>query len=81
MELTLATLMAPSADEPDGLYGSPREPGRFGRRSELPTRFLLRPQAKFHDGSRITAQDVAFSLGSFEGEGPPDHPPAQRATW
>jgi microcin C transport system substrate-binding protein len=37
----------------------------------LTYRFLLRPQAKFHDGSRITAQDVAFSLGVLKDKGHP----------
>jgi microcin C transport system substrate-binding protein len=70
MELTFATLMAAAADEPDGLYG-------FAARAVIISadgliyRFLLRPQATFHDGSRITAQDVAFSLAVLKEKGHP----------
>ena len=39
----------------------------------LTYRFPLRPEARFHDGSRLTAHDVAFSLTIAEGEGPSDH--------
>ena len=39
----------------------------------LTYRFLLRPEARFHDGTPLTAQDVAFSLDDAEGEGPSDH--------
>jgi ABC-type transport system substrate-binding protein len=36
----------------------------------------MRPEAKFHDGSRMTAHDVAFTLNLLKEEGPPDHRPA-----
>src|SRR5262249_56059930 len=38
-------------------------------------RFLLRPGIKFHDGSPITAHDVAFSLKILKDKG---HPIAQQ---
>ena len=39
----------------------------------------MRPEARFHDGSKLTAQDVAFSLDDPEGEGPSaDHPATAR---
>jgi microcin C transport system substrate-binding protein len=70
MELTFATLMAPAADEPDGLYGLAAR-AVIVSADGLTYRFLLRPQAKFHDGSRITAEDVAFSLGLLKEKGHP----------
>ena len=39
----------------------------------LTYRFPLRPEARFHDGTPLTAHDVAFSLKIAEGEGPSDH--------
>jgi microcin C transport system substrate-binding protein len=70
LELTFATLMAGAADEPDGLYGLAARAVIISA-DGLTYRFLLRPQAKFHDGSRITAQDVAFSLGLLKEKGHP----------
>ena len=43
---------------------------------KLTYRFLLRPEARFHDGSRLTAKDVAFSLKILKTKGHPDLPPA-----
>jgi len=70
MELTFATLMAGASDEPDGLYGLAARAVVISP-DGLTYRFLLRPEAKFHDGSRITAQDVAFSLGLLKEKGHP----------
>jgi microcin C transport system substrate-binding protein len=70
MELTFASLMARAADEPDAMYGFA---ARAVRVSEDGTqyRFLLRPEARFHDGSRLTAHDVAFSLMTLKEKGHP----------
>jgi microcin C transport system substrate-binding protein len=70
MELTFATLMASAADEPDGLYGLAARAVRIAP-DGLTYRFLLRPEAKFHDGTRLTAQDVAFSLTTLKQKGHP----------
>ncbi len=70
MELTFANLMASSADEPDALYGLAARAVRISA-DGLTYRFLLRPEAKFHDGTRITAQDVAFSLTTLKQKGHP----------
>ena len=43
----------------------------------LTYRFLLRPEAKFHDGTPITAHDVAFSLTTLKQKG---HPIIQQLT-
>src|SRR5262249_1674810 len=34
-------------------------------------RFLLRPEARFHDGTKLTAADVAFSLTTLKEKGHP----------
>jgi microcin C transport system substrate-binding protein len=76
MELTFAALMASAADEPDGLYGLAARAVRVSA-DGLTYRFQLRPEAKFHDGTRITAQDVAFSLTTLKQKG---HPIIQQLT-
>ena len=70
MELTFATLMASAEDEPDGMYGLAARAVVIAD-DGLTYRFLLRKEAKFHDGSPITAQDVAFSLGILKQKGHP----------
>jgi microcin C transport system substrate-binding protein len=70
MGMTFATLMARAGDEPDAMYG-------FAARSVtispdgLTYRFTLRPEARFHDGSRLTAGDAAFSLNILKSSGHP----------
>ena len=70
MQLTFATLMASAADEPDSLYGLAARAVRISA-DGLTYRFLLRPQARFHDGTRLTAHDVAFSLATLKDKGHP----------
>jgi microcin C transport system substrate-binding protein len=70
MELTFATLMAGGGDEPDSLYGLAARAVRVAP-DGLTYRFLLRPQAKFHDGSKLTAHDVVFSLKILKDKGHP----------
>ena len=70
MELTFATLMVRSGDEPDAMYGLAAEKVRRSA-DGLTYEFLIRPQAKFHDGSPLTAHDVAFSLNILKEKGHP----------
>lgn len=70
MELTFATLMEGGGDEPDALYGYAAESVQVSD-DELSFRFRLRPGITFHDGSPITAQDVAFSLTTLQEKGHP----------
>ncbi len=70
MEMTFATLMARSGDEPDAMYGFAAQSVRISD-DGLTYRFRLRPQARFHDGSKITAQDVAFTLATLKEKGHP----------
>ncbi len=70
MELTFATLMKGAADEPDSMYGLA---ARAVQISEDGTayRYFIRPEARFHDGSRLTAHDAAFSLNILKEQGHP----------
>jgi microcin C transport system substrate-binding protein len=70
MNLTFDSLMAGSGDEPDALYGLVAQ---SVSRSEdgLTYRFRLRPEARFHDGSRVLASDVAFSINILKEQGHP----------
>src|SRR5438093_2581609 len=74
MELTFASLMVRAADEPDALYGLAARAVRISP-DGLTYRFLMRPGIKFHDGSPLTAHDVAFSLKILKDKG---HPIAQQ---
>jgi microcin C transport system substrate-binding protein len=70
LELTFATLMARSGDEPDAMYGLAAE--KVQRSADgLTYQFVIRPEAKFHDGSALTAHDVAFSLNTLKDKGHP----------
>ena len=70
MELTFATLMKRAGDEPDAMYGLAARAVRISS-DGLTYRFLMRPEAKFHDGSRMTAHDVAWSLNLLKEKGHP----------
>lgn len=64
------SLMEPAMDEPDSYYGL------IARSAELaPDRsavaFEMRPEARFHDGTPITADDVVFSLNALVAHGHP----------
>jgi microcin C transport system substrate-binding protein len=74
MELTFASLMARATDEPDAVYGLAARAVRISP-DELTYRFLMRPGITFHDGSLLTAHDVAFSLKVLKDKG---HPIAQQ---
>jgi microcin C transport system substrate-binding protein len=74
MELTFASMMVRAEDEPDAMYGLAAHGVRVAA-DGLTYTFLIRPEAKFHDGSRITAHDVVFSLATMKEKG---HPIAQQ---
>jgi microcin C transport system substrate-binding protein len=74
MQLTFATLMARAEDEPDAMYGLASHAVQISP-DRLTYRFLIRPEAKFHDGSKLTAHDVEFSLKILKEKG---HPIAQQ---
>ncbi|WP_245267283.1 extracellular solute-binding protein [Methylosinus sp. LW3] len=64
------TLMAGSLDERDALYGLVAKKVRISA-DKLTYTFFLRKEARFHDGSPLTAHDVAFSLDILKAEGHP----------
>jgi microcin C transport system substrate-binding protein len=70
MQLTFATLMQGASDEPDAMYGLAARAVRISS-DKLTYRYLLRPEARFHDGTRLTAHDVAFSLKLLKEKGHP----------
>ena len=70
MELTFAALMVRSGDEPDAMYGLAAEKVRRSV-DGLTYQFFIRATAKFHDGTPLTAHDVAFSLNILKAEGHP----------
>jgi microcin C transport system substrate-binding protein len=70
MGLTFDSLMTGSLDEPDSLYGLVASGVRISADGRT-YRFRLRPEARFHDGSRITARDVVFSLETLKTKGHP----------
>ncbi len=71
MEMCFDSLMASALDEPDAMYGLLAEAVTIS-----PDRnsfdFALRPEAKFHDGSPLTADDAAFTFDLFKKDGHPD---------
>ncbi len=70
MDLTFTALMSRSGDEPDAMYGQAARAVRISDEG-LTYRFLLRREAKFHDGAALTAHDVAFSLTTLKAKGHP----------
>ena len=61
MSATFDSLMSGNGDEPDSVYGLLARGVRISA-DKLSYRFLMRPEARFSDGSKLTAADVAFSL-------------------
>ena len=70
MDLMFATLMARAGDEPDAMYGLVAKSVQISP-DKLTYRFTLRPEARFHDGSKLTAHDAAFSLTILKDKGHP----------
>jgi len=70
INLTFDSLMVRALDEPDALYGLVARSVEISP-DGLTYRFSLRPQARFHDGSKLTAKDAAFSLTTLKEKGHP----------
>lgn len=69
--LTFDTLMKGSGDEPDAVYGLLAEWVEFSD-DGLVYDYKVRSEARFHDGSAITARDIAWSLMTLKEQGHPD---------
>ena len=64
------SLLTSSADEPFSEYGLIAESVEVAEDRQSVT-FALRPEAKFHDGSPISADDVLFSFETLKTKGSP----------
>src|SRR5712664_1804700 len=70
MDMTFSSLMVRANDEPDAMYGLVAKSVQISP-DKLTYRFTLRPEARFHDGSKLTAHDAAFSLTTLKTKGHP----------
>lgn len=70
MSLVFDSLMARAFDEPDAVYGLIAESAEVAPDGRSVT-FKLRPEAKFADGSAVTADDVVFSFETIKAKGHP----------
>ncbi|MBY0509291.1 MAG: extracellular solute-binding protein [Rhodospirillaceae bacterium] len=68
--LLFDTLMVPSLDEPASVYGLIAQTAEVADDNSW-VEFVLRPEARFADGSAITAEDVAFSYEVLIGKATP----------
>ncbi|HEV7822934.1 MAG TPA: extracellular solute-binding protein, partial [Burkholderiales bacterium] len=73
-DMTFVPLMTRAGDEPDAMYGLAAKSVRISP-DKLVYSFTMRPEARFHDGSELTARDAAFSLNILKEKG---HPIAQQ---
>ncbi|HEX5454354.1 MAG TPA: extracellular solute-binding protein [Stellaceae bacterium] len=67
---TFDTLMARAEDEPGTEYGLVAESAQIAP-DHLSVLYTLRPQARFHDGSPITPQDVVWTFNTLRDKGAP----------
>ena len=70
MEMCFDTLMTRALDEPDAIYGLLAETVTISADRNVFT-FALRPEARWHDGTPLTAEDVVFSYMTFKENGHP----------
>ena len=70
LELIFDSLMVRGADEPDAVYGLVAKGVELKQKARRAV-FHLRKRARFHDGTRLTAADVVFSLNLLKTKGHP----------
>jgi len=70
LELLFDTLMTRAADEPDAMYGLVASSAEIAA-DGMSVTFKLRPEARFSDGSQLTAEDVVFSFDTLKTRGHP----------
>lgn len=71
MEMCFDALMVRALDEPDAVYGQIADGVTLSDDRNGFT-FSLRPEARFHDGTPLTAQDAAFTFKLYKEKGHPD---------
>lgn len=71
MELTFDSLMVAALDEPDALYGLVAKTITLSEDRNA-CLYELRTEARFHDGSPLTAADVAFTYQTLKEKGHPE---------
>ncbi len=70
LDLLFDSLMVRAADEPDAVYGLIAERAEIADDGKSVT-FTLRPEARFSDGTPVTAEDVVFSFEALKEKGHP----------
>lgn len=68
--LTFDTLLTSADDEPDSAYGLVAKSVELAD-DKMSVTFFMRPEAKFSDGSALTAEDVVFSFDILKTKGHP----------
>jgi microcin C transport system substrate-binding protein len=68
--MTFDTLMSPSEDEPASEYGLVAESAEIAA-DRLSVLYTLRKEARFHDGSPITPEDVVWTFDELRHKGSP----------
>ncbi len=69
--------MARAQDEPDAVYGLIAESAEVAD-DKMSVTFYLRPEARFRDGTPVTASDVVFTLETLKQKGHPRYQMALR---
>ncbi len=69
--LLFDSLMVSAADEPDAVYGLLAESAELAD-DKMSVTFYLRPEARFRDGTPVTAADVVFTLDTLKKDGDPN---------
>lgn len=71
MEICFDALMVSALDEPNSIYGLVAKTVTVSP-DRNSFEFTLRPEARFHDGSPLTAEDVAFTYRTLKEHGHPE---------
>jgi microcin C transport system substrate-binding protein len=72
LDVLFDTLMTRAYDEPDAVYGLVAQSAEMAGDGHAVT-FHLRPEAKFADGSKVTADDVVFTFNILKVKGHPGY--------